>query len=75
MEAKRERILKVRTIFEDLNLVKLFGKWNKEMLAKMDTVIEEASKEAGLKKEVFTVFLSKYFADPRRSLSWSSNVP
>ncbi|KFZ21436.1 hypothetical protein V502_02934 [Pseudogymnoascus sp. VKM F-4520 (FW-2644)] len=72
---EREDILKVQAVFEELNLVKLFGNWDKEMLAKLDTVIEQVSKEAGLKKEIFSGLVSKYFADPRKSLPWSGNGP
>lgn len=65
---RAEDIQKVRQLFDQLYLPELFLKWDQEMQAKMDLAIKGATNDEGLKGDIFREFLSKYFADPRRSI-------
>jgi farnesyl diphosphate synthase len=59
-------VLKVRAIFESIELPKLFRAWDAEQVAKVQAMVKGASDP--VIKESFSVLLEKYFKDPRRHL-------
>lgn len=63
-------VLRVKELFQDLNLIKKFYDWDEKMSKKIDEMVEKMTDPA--LKEVLIVFLSKYFRDPRRSLPQST---
>ncbi|KAE8384260.1 isoprenoid synthase domain-containing protein [Aspergillus alliaceus] len=66
-----QNISKVRMLFEHLSLPKLFREWDEMIRAAINNGVQEIDKEEVLPNEAFTVFLSKYFDDPRRDVSSS----
>lgn len=59
-------VLKVKALFDSIDLPRLFRKWDVEMVTKVGIMVEEVT-DSGV-KESFVALLSKYFKDPRRHL-------
>ncbi|KAJ5613915.1 hypothetical protein N7528_007569 [Penicillium herquei] len=59
-------VMKVKAVFDEINVPKLFGEWNAERVAELNSMAED-SKDAVVKDAVMGL-LSKYFKDRRRHL-------
>jgi geranylgeranyl pyrophosphate synthase len=63
---KNSDILKVKALFDQLNLAEKFRCWDERVMNEAHDLFRSSS-DAGL-KEVFGLFLSKYLQDPRRGV-------